>query len=216
MSRMVKKAILFTDIKSSSVLWKTYKVSEVVSVLDKHDERVRKCAETYHGTIIKTSGDSYMIAFDKWQDAFKFCISFQHYEHHQPLHVGKDVLRIRIGFCYGRVLEKRILLQGQWMVDYFGTMVNKASRLESGVSDVGHFAFGFDESPSKPPSLPKCDIDYSYTIEEYSNHCDQVSRSQRLLNTLQHHGHMSGFGCHAEGTLKGVGEVTAYKIVIHF
>ncbi len=206
------KTILFTDIKSSSILWKTHGVQKMVKALDDHDKRIRKYADEFQGTIIKTSGDSYMIAFSKWQNAFYFCLEFQYNEHHHPLYIGKDTLKIRIGFCHGKVMEKHVLLQGHQMVDYFGTMVNKASRLESGVSDVGHFAFGFDKPLTKEPVFPESDIDYSVTIEEYSNSChsnEDVKNSRRLFNARQHH-------CHAEGDLKGVGEVVAYKINIHF
>lgn len=206
------KTILFTDIKSSSILWKTHGVQKMVKILDAHDVRVREFAEEFQGTIIKTSGDSYMIVFPKWQDAFQFCLEFQYNEYHHPLYIGKDTLKIRIGFCHGKVIEKHVLLQEQQMVDYFGTMVNKASRLESGVSDVGHFAFGFDKQLSKEPVFPESDIEYSVSIEEFSDTCtpnENVKNSRRLFNARQHH-------CHAEGTLKGVGEVLAYKINIHF
>jgi hypothetical protein len=210
----VKKAILFTDIKSSSILWKENRIQDVIQGLDQHDKVIRAFTKKHYGVIIKTAGDSYMIAFNKWEQAFLFCMECQYHQHHHPIYIGKHMLNIRIGFCYGEVLEKCVELQGKDMVDYFGTMVNKASRFESGVSDVGHFAFGFDKPPSKKLTFPKTNIKFNVSTEVYSNDCDEVvKRSDRLLNSRQRH---SNCHCHEEGTLKGVGEVVAYKITIQF
>ena len=200
------KTILFTDIKGSSELWKSSE-SEMFKNLNKLEKLISKISDNNNGLILKTIGDSFMISFDKLIDAINFSIELQQ---EKPLKVkGKDIVN-RIGFCSGQVYELETDRQGHKLLDYFGNVVNTASRMESKVSDVSGFAFAYIgkiENKDEIDTLleEKCKI----SVIDYKEKCsvkeDKRIRSGRLL--LDSHKHL----CEHLSELKGVDETTAYK-----
>lgn len=201
----MKKAIVFTDIKSSSVLWK-YSAKSMEKALTIHDKHIRKFSK---GLIVKTIGDAYMIAFDKLEDALLFAIQYSEYDNKYPIKVGKMYLRIRIGICYGDILMKKIKIQGKQLVDFFGSTVNKASRMESKVSPIGGFAVCMDDNDVKPI------IDFiqhygrwKYSHIAYKNNCKpKIARSRRLIAAHDE--------CRLQDELHGVGSVNVIKCMIN-
>jgi hypothetical protein len=206
---MVKKAIVFTDIKSSSMLWATYK-DKMGSALKQHEKQITRKLATYNGIVIKTIGDSYMLMFDKAFDAVKYCIELVKLMRQSPIKLSpKDTLMIRIGMCYGPVLKKNVKIQGKNLIDVFGPTVNKASRMESKVSDVGGFAFTL-ESTELPADIKKVLSSSKVTTVQFSNNCkDEIARSRRLLTEEQRM-----IECYSPDQLKGVGELKAFKVLL--
>jgi len=200
------KTILFTDIKGSSELWKSSE-SEMFKNLNKLETLITKICDSNNGLILKTIGDSFMISFDKLIDAINFSIELQE---EKPLKVkGKDIVN-RIGFCSGQVYELETERQGQKLKDYFGNVVNTASRMESKVSDVSGFAFAYIGKIDGKDEIDalleeKCKISVIDYKEKCSVKDDKRVRSGRLL--LDSHKHL----CEHLSELKGVGETTAYK-----
>jgi len=203
---LINKTILFTDIKSSSELWKSSE-SEMFKNLNKLETQVSTITDKYNGMILKSIGDSFMISFDKLIDAINFSIDFQN---ESPLKVkGKEIVN-RIGICSGKVYELETERQGKKLKDYFGNVVNTASRMESKVSDVSGFAFAYigkidDKDDIDALLEEKCKV----SVIDYKEKCsvadDKRIRSGRLL--LDSHKHL----CEHLSELKGVDEVTAYK-----
>ncbi len=253
-TKIVERAIVFTDIESSSELWSTRDHIFVIHVLNQHNNMIMDIAKSFKGKLLKTSGDSCMLSFRQWKSAFRFCLHYQQRMEQMPIWINEQFtkrLKVRIGFCYGQVTKQYHLIQNSWLVDYFGSAVNKASRMESKVSNTNGFAFCFQRNKKDPKHLENLDPNIPYQIEviHFRNDCnltsprdlkapsvnllhpsfdsikkapsvdrrsptgsmervnDQVTRSQKVLNSIQQH-------CHLSSDLKGVGEVTAYKVTL--
>ena len=134
-------ALMFTDIVSSSLLWKT--VPEAMRVaLRLHDKLLRTTTEKHSGYEVKTIGDSFMIAFERLVDSIQCGLSMQ--EDLTKLAWPCDLrevpcsryeeatwsgLRIRIGVHYGAIDSEQNQITGRH--DYFGDTVNRAARIVS-------------------------------------------------------------------------------------
>lgn len=199
---VVEKTILFTDVKDSSKHWAKDE-ERMFNVLQEHEKQIEKLSKQYKGEIIKSIGDAFMLSFNKIKDAIDFAIDLQKDLKNNPIKVGNKNLQLRIGICGGKMFKKSSKRQDKSMVDYFGNIVNLASRLESIVCDVGDVAFGYI---GKVEDL-KLD-DYTVDVIDFKENCkiDSRKRSQRLLTDV--HNYM----CKNISQLKGVPSITAYKV----
>jgi hypothetical protein len=208
-----ERVILFNDIKSSSILWKKYKEKGMIPALDKFNNLMVKLVKKYKGMILKTIGDSYMIMFNTFDQAFSFCIDTINSLMYKPIKLqnisGKDTIKIRTGFCVGKVSHKTMTIQGKKLMDVFGQAVNKASRMESKVSPVLGFALCRDDN--KPINFDKYYKKYNIVIKniKYKQVCDKINRSKRIMSSVQ-----LAYECKLESDLHGVGEVNAYSVSI--
>lgn len=194
----MKGAILFTDIKHSSFLWRQSPTS-MYNALMFHNDFIERSIRGNKGKVIKNIGDSYMAYFDKLCDAVKAAMYIQS----QPeIKVNKHSLRIRIGIACGKLYKKNIHIQGHDLIDFFGHTVNVAARLEANVSPVGGFAFAVVGSKNLPISVKKLirGSDFSIHPIEFRKNCPHREISQPLL----------GNECRLESDLKGVGELQAF------
>ena len=135
-------AIVFTDIKSSTMLWES--LGDVMQrALKTHNNIMRMCAQMHVGYEVKTIGDAFMIAFANSIDAVSFGLQVQLellespwpselLEH--PLCERKESgpwggLIVRIGIHCGSVSPEMNPITSR--TDYMGHTVNIASRVES-------------------------------------------------------------------------------------
>jgi hypothetical protein len=137
----MKGVMLFTDVRSSSRLWATYP-KEMLALLVKHETYIRKTVGKYDSLIVKVMGDAFMIKFAKLEDAVMAAIQLQQLFAKKPIKFTDsiDQIQIRIGIAAGELLSRKVVIQEHKMIDYFGSTVNIASRMESKVSQVGGFA----------------------------------------------------------------------------
>lgn len=197
-----EQTILFTDIKGSSELWNK-KEEQMFKALDLHEKQIVNFSEKYNATIIKSIGDAYMLSFDDLQIAIEFAITLQKDLKENPIKIGSKNLQLRIGICGGEVYKRVTERQGNTIIDYFGNVVNTASRMESKVCEVGDVAFAYDGK------VEELDLyDYKVDVIDFRENCkvDKRKRSERLLTDV--HNYM----CKSVDELKGVDEITAYKI----
>eukprot|EP01063_Lacrimia_lanifica_P015983 TRINITY_DN2261_c0_g2_i1.p1 TRINITY_DN2261_c0_g2~~TRINITY_DN2261_c0_g2_i1.p1 ORF type:complete len:2037 (+),score=720.96 TRINITY_DN2261_c0_g2_i1:117-6227(+) len=133
--------LVFTDIVSSTAIWEACE-SGMKEGLKIHNDIMRKCIQKYNGYEVKTVGDCFMVAFHTAQDACNFGLA-AHMELHQAEwpenlqkvpqvkpDLTKDLrgIRVRIGINFGDAeCEFNPVLK---RYDYFGSTVNKASRVE--------------------------------------------------------------------------------------
>ena len=138
---MINTAIMFTDIKGSSALWKKNQ-QEMYIALQLHEEQINRLVKKYNGTIIKTIGDAYMIAFlendnNNNNDNLNYCNHCNHCNHSnrkqidrlkrsinlalalqeeltndsKAIYIDKERLKVRIGIAYGPVYSKMSIIQ---------------------------------------------------------------------------------------------------------
>lgn len=127
-------AMLFTDVVGSSKMWSDDPQTMNIQ-LDKHFKIMDGLARKYGGFVVKTIGDSFMIYFGKSEKSLETAIDF-------AVEVLKyEELPLRIGICSGKMTSKKCRIQNVELVDFFGDVVNTASRMESKVAEKGGIAF---------------------------------------------------------------------------
>jgi class 3 adenylate cyclase len=127
-------AMLFTDVVGSSKMWSDDPQTMNIQ-LDKHFKVMDGLARKYGGFVVKTIGDSFMIYFGKSEKSLENAVDF-------AVEVLKqEELPLRIGICSGKMTSKKCRIQNVELVDFFGDVVNTASRMESKVSEAGGIAF---------------------------------------------------------------------------
>jgi hypothetical protein len=177
----IETTILFTDIVGSSELWKNDE-KIMMKMIDEHYNIIYDYSNKHNGFIVKTIGDAFMIKFDDIVDSIKFSIDFQKENIKNPLKIKDKDLRIRIGFSSGKVYEKENKIQNKNLLDYFGNVVNTASRMESKVSENDGFAFSFFNKINIDEIEKYLNKNCNIEIINFTNSKDDFkNRSGRLL-----------------------------------
>ena len=151
-------SIVFTDIKSSTLLWETYP-SAMRSAIKLHNEVMRRQLRIIGGYEVKTEGDAFMVSFPTATSALLWCFAVQSalLEVEWPSEVTSSVLgqeiydndqtlifkglSVRMGIHWGQpVCEPDPVTR---RMDYFGPMVNRASRIST-VADGGQITVSAD------------------------------------------------------------------------
>ncbi|PID20853.1 hypothetical protein CSV61_12770 [Sporosarcina sp. P3] len=118
-------SILFTDLKDSTRLYEEIGDAKAYSDVQKHFDYLSRCIREHRGTIVKTIGDSVMGAFTSEHDAFDAALAIQQ-------GIGQlnknltQLVQIKVGFHTGSV----IAVNANDLLDYFGSTVNKAARIQ--------------------------------------------------------------------------------------
>lgn len=212
---IIKKCILFTDIKKSSELWKNNEYTMYNSII-KHEDQIFRLCDKYSGEVIKSIGDAYMVSFDSLFDAVKFSIDLQKECKEKPIKVGNKKIELRIGFCFDEIYEYKSERQNKQLLDYFGNGVNTASRMESKVTEVGEFSFSFNEKQNKEDKEEiiklledKCKSFKVISYTHDSNVDNKRVRSGRLLSDT--HKYISK----SIKKLNGVDDVVVYNVKVY-
>ena len=151
-------AIIFTDIKNSTLLWETWPQA-MRSSIKIHNEVMRRQLRIIGGYEVKTEGDAFMVSFPTATSALLWCFSVQSHllEAPWPSEIlssphcsevmdsdGNIIFRglsVRMGMHWGSpVCEPDPVTR---RMDYFGPMVNRASRISS-VADGGQITVSTD------------------------------------------------------------------------
>jgi adenylate cyclase len=151
-------SLVFTDIKNSTLLWETYPIA-MRSAIKMHNEVMRRHLRIIGGYEVKTEGDAFMVAFPTVTSALLWCFTIQNQllEVAWPQEIlssvnGQEVcdsdgnvifrgLSVRMGIHWGTpVCEVDPVTK---RMDYFGPMVNRASRISS-VADGGQITVSSD------------------------------------------------------------------------
>ncbi|KAE8356504.1 hypothetical protein BDV28DRAFT_127114 [Aspergillus coremiiformis] len=151
-------AIIFTDIKKSTSLWETCP-DAMRSAIQIHNDILRRQLGIIGGYEVKTEGDAFMVAFSTTTAALLWCFNCQmqlleaewpteileqpqcQVEYDMDNNIIFRGLSVRMGIHWGEpVCEKDPVTN---RMDYFGPMVNRASRI-SAVADGGQIFVSSD------------------------------------------------------------------------
>ena len=136
-------ALVFTDIKSSTLLWDT-QPEGMRSAIKIHDAVMRRTLRSIGGYEVKTEGDAFMVCFQDTISALLWCftVQLQLLEADWPAGIleteeGREIqkenqilyrgLSVRMGIHLGTPVYERNPITKR--MDYFGPVVNKASRI---------------------------------------------------------------------------------------
>lgn len=152
-------AMVFTDIKNSTLLWDNYPVA-MRSAIKVHNSIMRRQLRIIGGYEVKTEGDAFIVSFPTPTAALLWCFIVQSQlltTNEWPAEIlssdqGFEIkdnegnlifrgLSVRMGLHWGTpVCEMDIVTK---RMDYFGPMVNRASRVSS-VADGGQITMSTD------------------------------------------------------------------------
>ena len=125
-------AIVFTDIRGSTALWKA-SAADMNVAMEIHNEVMRDACVAHKGYEVKTIGDAFMVSFSSAVAAANFALDVQTNLASQKWPSGLDLpeagLVVRIGINYGATIAEENPVTGR--VDYRGSTVNLASRVEA-------------------------------------------------------------------------------------
>lgn len=179
-------ALVFTDIKNSTLLWD--KNAGMATAIKLHHHLLRRLLRQTHGYEVKTEGDAFMVSFSDVLRAVQWCFSVQVQLLHEqwPLEIlesedGKELydsrsrliargLSVRMGIHCGVPYCERDPVTRR--MDYFGPMVNRAARIMSS-ADGGQIMCSRDVikeindrvlSPDPDRSATDMDIDFDGII----------------------------------------------------
>ncbi|SPN96706.1 probable adenylate cyclase [Cephalotrichum gorgonifer] len=151
-------SIVFTDIKNSTTLWEMYP-SAMRSAIKLHNEQMRRQLRHIGGYEVKTEGDAFMVSFPTATSALLWCFAVQMalLEVNWPAEMVNSIsgqpiydkdstlifkgLSVRMGIHFGEAVSETDPVTRR--MDYFGPMVNKASRV-SAVADGGQITVSSD------------------------------------------------------------------------
>ncbi len=117
--------ILFTDLKGSTAMYRALGDAPVFKRVMDHFDLLRESVRTHHGALVKTIGDSIMAVFTDPVNAVRSGLDMlEAIEQYNAQHMTKLILKMGInkGACIAVTLNDRL--------DYFGSTVNFAARLE--------------------------------------------------------------------------------------
>lgn len=151
-------AIVFTDIKNSTVIWELYP-DAMRTAIKTHNDIMRRQLRIFGGYEVKTEGDAFMVAFPTPTSALVWCLSVQLklLEAEWPGEItsirdgclitddsGNKIyqgLSVRMGIHWGCPVPEVDVVTKR--MDYLGPVVNKAARV-SGIADGGQVMLSND------------------------------------------------------------------------
>lgn len=151
-------ALVFTDIKNSTLLWDAYPVA-MRSAIKLHNTIMRRQLRIVGGYEVKTEGDAFMVSFPSPTSALLWCFNVQNQllNEEWPSEIlgtneccevtdskGNTIFRglsVRMGIHWGSPVCELDMVTRR--MDYFGPMVNRASRINSS-ADGGQIAVSTD------------------------------------------------------------------------
>lgn len=182
----MRRIIVFLDLVGSSSLWAKH-ADVMPRVLDEIFEIVSDASARTGGKLIKTIGDAFMIVFDARRPGAAVELFIQIHQAFKTRRAPGNLDKFpffRMGAAWGIVYEKRWVIQDCTSLDYFGNIVNTASRMESTVAPVNGLAFALTE-PGQAERLTRYVEGVNAEIIHFTNdHCDTISEIKRSVRTI--------------------------------
>jgi class 3 adenylate cyclase len=120
-------AFLFTDLTGSTALYQAVGQARAFRLVQEHFALLREEIAAHRGAVVKTIGDAVMAAFPSGADALAAALAMQRAIRRLDAADAVDTARLlKIGLHEGPC----IAVTANGRLDYFGTAVNTASRVE--------------------------------------------------------------------------------------
>ncbi len=116
--------VVFTDLKGSTKMYQQIGDAPAFGVVLEHFDIIKSAIADYDGAIVKNIGDAIMAVFKRPANAIQAMLRAQKALAHPPK--GEQELTLRSGMHQGVCIAVNLNNR----LDYFGTTVNKAARLE--------------------------------------------------------------------------------------
>ena len=121
-------AVLFTDLKGSTDLYRALGDAKAFSFVQNHFRYLVEAVSNHRGGVVKTMGDAVMATFASGRDALEAAAAMQRgwveFRHGHGDHAG---VSLKIGLHQGPA----IAINNAGKLDYFGTTINMAARVQA-------------------------------------------------------------------------------------
>ena len=122
---------LFTDLKGSTEMYERLGDAQAFALVKEHFYIMERLVREHNGAVVKTIGDAVMAVFTDPRDALRTAVemieAFDDFETAQRL---KNAIIVKVGVHHGPCIAVTL----NERIDYFGTTVNIAARVQ-GLSD---------------------------------------------------------------------------------
>jgi class 3 adenylate cyclase/tetratricopeptide (TPR) repeat protein len=113
--------VLFTDTEGSTAFTSAHGDERAVAVMHVQERIIRDAAEKYHGRVVKSMGDGFLVVFPTCRGGVAGALDMrERLDAHNRMHT-QDTIRVRFGLNFGSVIEEG--------GDVFGLVVNAAARI---------------------------------------------------------------------------------------
>ncbi|MBL7148321.1 MAG: adenylate/guanylate cyclase domain-containing protein [Nanoarchaeota archaeon] len=141
------KTVLFTDLENSTRWHEENDESLIKEVLQEHDYIITTAlSRDNRYSFYKTIGDSFMIIFEKAEDAINCAIEIQQevrlYNNKEEVEEAKQIPGIKIGIDHGRIFIVENPKEGPRGYDYLGYPIDRCKRIQE-LADQGHILITF-------------------------------------------------------------------------
>lgn len=136
--RIKNLAILFTDLTGSTQLYERVGDLRALDLVREHFDTLTEVVRVHRGALVKTIGDAVMAAFVDPEPAVAAAASMN--EALRTIDSGGDPLTIKAGIHLGAC----IAIQTNHQIDYFGTAVNAAARIQGAAIQGGEIVVSED------------------------------------------------------------------------
>lgn len=129
--------LMFTDITGSTMMYEKLGDAKAYNLVRDHFDILFQAIEKYRGTVVKTIGDAVMASFVTNEQALKAAAeAFAGFSEYNKRHHEDEQIKVKIGIHRGSA----VLVNLNNHLDYFGSTVNKAARIQ-GVSKSKELSF---------------------------------------------------------------------------
>lgn len=119
-------ALMFTDLKGSTALYERIGDASAYHLVREHFAYLGRIVRGHRGAIVKTIGDAAMAAFAEPSDAVRAALAVQEGTEAFNKEQGGEAISIKVGVHAGASIA--VTLNDR--LDYFGSMVNLAARIQ--------------------------------------------------------------------------------------
>ncbi len=122
---------LFTDLKGSTELYERLGDSQAFALVKEHFSIMERLVREHRGAIVKTIGDAVMAVFTDPRDALRTAVEMiEAFDDLETAEKLKNAIIVKVGVHHGPCIAVTL----NERIDYFGTTVNIAARVQ-GLSD---------------------------------------------------------------------------------